>query len=264
MFVLRFDNGVTSAGFLLDSRQHPFDASVPAEEEWNALLRHYPSIGEQFERAELTELCGPLRRTQRLQRRARRSAGPAWAMLPLTAYSLDALHSSGNAHTLTAIERLVRILEQRLSVDERYAALQDYERILAGEIDLVDEIVSGCYAAFAHFELLTSFAMFYFAGATVSETSRRRGRHRPEHAFLQAHDESFRGAVRHAGDALHDLTRRPELSRRELEEYQSLVARLIEPYNIAGLCDTRSHQQCEDANRREHEVVRYYKSRDCG
>lgn len=237
MFVLRFENGVTSAGFLLDEAQHPFDATRPAEDEWRALLERYPSIGDQFAGAELTELCGPLRRTPRLQRLARRAVGPAWAMLPLTAYSLDALHSSGNAHTLVGIERLVRILQRRLPIDERYTALREHDRILHEEIELADEIVAGCYAAFPHFELLSSFAMFYFAGATVSETNRRRGRHRPEHAFLLAHDEAFRGAVRQAATELGDLTSRPELSRQAIEEYQSLVARLIAPYNIAGLCD---------------------------
>jgi tetracycline 7-halogenase / FADH2 O2-dependent halogenase len=237
MFVLRFNNDVTSAGFLLDCRAHPLDAASPPEDEWQALLERYPSIGEQFRNAKLTDLCGPLRRTRRLQRRARPTVGPAWAMLPLTAYSLDALHSSGNAHTLTGIERLVRILECSRGVEDRFAALRASDRVLRQEIDLIDEIVAGCYLAFADFDLLASFAMFYFAGATVSETTRRRGRDRPEHAFLLAHDDRFRGALHEASAALHHVLRDGPPTPAAAAEFGRLVARLIEPYNIAGLCD---------------------------
>ncbi|MFM8222325.1 MAG: hypothetical protein ACKOJF_25745, partial [Planctomycetaceae bacterium] len=37
MYVLRFNNGITSAGFLLDTRQHPDRGDSP-DEEWRRLL----------------------------------------------------------------------------------------------------------------------------------------------------------------------------------------------------------------------------------
>ncbi|MFN0053364.1 MAG: NAD(P)/FAD-dependent oxidoreductase [Planctomycetales bacterium] len=237
MFVLRFNNGVTSAGFLLDARQHPLDETIPAGVEWRGLLNRYPSIAEQFARAELTDLCGPLRRTPRLQRKAAQAVGSHWALLPQTAYALDALHSTGNAHNLTGIERLVRILEQRLPVDQRLEELQRHERILMREIDHIDQIVSGCYAAFRHFPLMTAFANFYFAGTTVSETNRRRGKHRPDHAFLLAHDEAFCATLRQARARLDELLSRPSLSAGEIQEYDQQIGQWLAPWNIAGLCD---------------------------
>jgi FADH2 O2-dependent halogenase len=127
MYVLRFNNGVTSAGFLIDCRSHPLDPAVSPEDEWREWLDRYPSVAAQFARSELTSLCGRIHRTPRLQRRARRTVGPNWAMLPLAAYTLDALHSSGNAHTLYGIERLTAIAvdagevrrDQRLDADVR-------------------------------------------------------------------------------------------------------------------------------------------------
>jgi FADH2 O2-dependent halogenase len=90
MYVLRFNNGVTSAGFLIDCDHHPLDPKIPAEAEWRNWLDRYPSIAEQFQHAELTPLCGSIRRTPRLQRRARQTVGQNWAMLPLAAYTLGA------------------------------------------------------------------------------------------------------------------------------------------------------------------------------
>lgn len=237
MYVLRFNNGVTSAGFLIDSARHPLQPDLSPENEWTQWLECYPSIAGQFAQAELTPLCGRLRRTGRLQRRARRTVGPNWAMLPLAAYTLDALHSSGNAHTLYGIERLAAIFERKLGRDEFFTALLEHERILQSEIDLVDQIVHGCYRGFVDFDLLASFAMFYFAGAHNSEDARRNGRAGPEHAFLLADRAAFRRAVGMAYERLMSITAGGTPSPSTVREFKDLVKEEIAPFNIAGLCD---------------------------
>jgi FADH2 O2-dependent halogenase len=194
-------------------------------------------VAAQFSRTELTALCGRIRRTPRLQRRARRTVGPNWAMLPLAAYTLDALHSSGNAHTLYGIERLVSIFERRLGRDEFYVALREHDRILQSEIDLIDQIVHGCYRGFADFDLLASFAMFYFAGAHNSEDLRRRGLARPGNAFLLADNTGFRQTVDLCYDQLLALTTAGRPPAAAVREFKDLVKREIAPFNIAGLCD---------------------------
>ena len=241
MYVLRFNNGVTSAGFLIDNRRHPLDLTVSPEDEWRTWLDRYPSVAAQFSRAELTPLCGTIRRTPRLQRRARRTVGPNWAMLPLAAYTLDALHSSGNAHTLHGIERLAAIFERRLGRDELYAALREHEQTLNSEIDLIDQIVDGCYRAFVNFELLAAFAMFYFAGAHNSEDVRRRGQAGPGTPFLLAGNPEFRSAVNECYDGLLRITGDGAPGQSEVREYCDLVKRRIAPFNIAGLCDDSRH-----------------------
>ncbi|MGE5191983.1 MAG: hypothetical protein ACM3U2_05730, partial [Deltaproteobacteria bacterium] len=186
-------------------------------------------------------LCGRLRRTPRLQRRARRTVGPNWAMLPLAAYTLDALHSSGNAHTLYGIERLASIFERRPGRQEFYAALQEHERTLQSEIDLIDQIVHGCYRGFVDFGLASSFAMFYFAGAHNSEDLRRRGLACPGNAFLQADNDNFRRAVSGCYDRLMALTADGPPPADLVREFKELVKREIAPFNIAGLCDDARH-----------------------
>ena len=241
MYVLGFNNGVTSAGFLIDSERFPLEANRSPEQEWRMWLDRYPSVAAQFSEARIIPLCGRLRQTPRLQRRARRTVGPNWAMLPLAAYTLDALHSSGNAHTLYGIERLVSIFERGLGREEFYAALQEHARTLQAEIDLIDQLVHGCYRAFANFDLFVSFAMFYFAAAHNSEDRRRRGLASPGSAFLLADNPSFRQAVDECYNRLLEITAAGAPSASDVREFRQLVTRSIEPFNIAGLCDDSRH-----------------------
>lgn len=236
MYVLRFNNGVTSAGFMLDAERFPLDPNVAPADEWQTCLRRFPSIAWQFADAEPTSACGGIRRTGRLQRRAVQVAGPNWAMLPLTAYSLDALHSTGNAHTLVRIERLVRALEHT-DTQLRRIALREYDAAVRSELTLLDQHVHGGYRSFAHFDLYASFAMFYFAAATVSEDRRRRGFARPADQFLLADDPRFRSAVEWHHGELCRLTSGGTPSADAVREFAESVSHALVPYNIADLCD---------------------------
>ncbi len=237
MFVLRFDNGVTSAGFVLDRHSPQFaqtDDSLSPQDEWAMLLRRFPSIARQFDDAQAVE---PLRRTDRLQRLASRIAGPNWAMLPHTAYFLDPLHSAGNAHTLSGIERLTNILAESAEGADRARRLADYEQTMRREVALLDSLIHGCYAGFARFDLFTAFSMLYFTAATYSEHRRRTGGHSPGNAFLSADNPGFCEAVTNAYDGVRGLATEPTITHEDTRRYQREVARLIAPYNVAGLCD---------------------------
>src|SRR5204862_4840430 len=124
-----------------------------------------------------------------------------------------------------------------LAREESYAALQEHTRILQQEIDLIDQLVHGCYRAFADFDLFVSFAMFYFVAAHNSEDQRRRGRAGPGSAFLLADNAQFRRAIDTCYDRLMAITAAGQPSATQVREFRGLVARSIEPYNIAGLCD---------------------------
>jgi FADH2 O2-dependent halogenase len=232
MYVLRFDNEVTSAGFVLDTRRHPERPDATPEQEWAEQLRRFPSLALQFEAA---KPITPMFRTARMQRRVLRAAGRGWAMLPAAACFLDPLHSSGNALTLAGIERLIGVLECEGSA--RQQGLAAYEQALFRDVALLDKIIHGSYAGFRHFELMQSYAMLYFAGAHYSETQRRRDPTLTGLGFLNSHDPHFRQIVDEAHERICRLAAMPELSRAELARFQSHIASAIEPYNLAGLCD---------------------------
>jgi len=237
MWILRFNNGVTSTGFLLDAERWPLDEALTPGDEWRRTLEKYPSLAEQFSAARLVAPEEGLRRSGRLQRRVECAAGPNWALLPTAAYTLDALHSTGNAHTLYGIERIVGILEWHWKRPEMAAELQRHQQILQAEISLLDQLVHGCYLAFGRFELMAHYAMLYFAAATVSESRRGKlGAECPD-AFLQATNPEFCAIVASAHGRLTKLVAAGKIGPREIDEFGRQVAAALRPFNIAGLCD---------------------------
>ncbi|HBH54081.1 MAG TPA: hypothetical protein DDY91_19525 [Planctomycetaceae bacterium] len=241
MYVLRFRSGVTSAGFLLNLEHHADRAAWSAEAEWQWLLARYPSIGRQFSRAETTPLCGPLRKTGRVQRRWSRCADRDWALLPFTAYGLDALHSTGNAHTLRGVERLADLLGTRWDHPDLAPGLAHYDTQLSREIDVLDQVVAGCYQAFADFRLFSSFAMLYFAGAIFSEVRRRQGKSGVHDDFLLANEPDYRNRLDRGVAELRQILSTGPVTAPRAEQFRQFIEREIAPYNMAGLCDPARH-----------------------
>ncbi len=233
MWVLRFDNGVTSAGLVLDCDRYPRDASLLPADEWADLIARYPSIAAQFAEAEPVT---PLVSTDRLQRRYSRVAGDDWAMLPHTACFIDPLHSAGNAHALSGIERIAAILASTDPGPERTARLGAYGEAIHREAGLLDLMIHACYRSNRRFDLMTGCAMLYFLGATFSEHRNRRGLRRPDDGFLLSHDPEFRAFVESIHDAAVGLAA-GEAAPSEVRVFQNDLARAAERYNVAGLVD---------------------------
>ena len=211
MYVLHFDNGITSAGFVLDCNERPNDT-------WDSLMEEFPEINKQFRHAKPTM---PLMQTSRMQRCATQIVGDNWAMLPYSAAFLDPLHSAGNAHTLCGIESLMPILNK--SAQERSILLQQYQLTTLHEIDLLDKIIHGCYKCFNDFDLLSNYIMLYFAGADFTERQRRLGK---ASSFLNSNDDQFCSMV----DRLYHQAIDGTIN-------QNNIKNGIEPWNCVGLCD---------------------------
>jgi FADH2 O2-dependent halogenase len=232
IWVLRFNNGVTSAGIMYDGERRQPEQVAPAAD-WAKLLDCYPSVRRQFEKARPVQ---PWVVTKRIQRRTERVAGANWAMLAHAAYFIDALYSSGNAHSLLTIERLGRIFAQHWGRTSLSEALAEYEAAFFREVDFVDRLVHGSYRSFRHFDLMASFSMYYFAGAIFSEEQRRAGKASPTDEFLYSHNPGFRAAFDNGYERLITLCKGPT-SGAGANEYLMQVRQGIAPYNTAGLCD---------------------------
>jgi len=234
MWVLRFNNGVTSAGIVFNAEKLSCSNTKTPDEIWGATLQRYPAIAEQFSQAERIR---PLIVTPRLQRRAPQAAGEDWVMLPHSAYFIDPLLSSGNAHALLAIDRLARLIDAHWERPSFTPQLLAYNAKLQREINFIDLLVHGCYLAFTHFPLLAAYSMYYFTGAIYSETRRRQGAATGEDEFLFSHHPPFRAAVEDGYKTLFHLSKKAPLSFDEISAFQQKVARDIAPYNLAGLGD---------------------------
>ena len=231
--MLRFNNGLTSAGLVLDEAKHPLDESLDATIEWQQWIDRYPSVRAMFAQAKLAAVPGGLIRTPRLQRRWARCAGEDWALLPYAAGFIDPLHSSGIAHSLCGIELLARILDQQWHADTRAAALRDYDAALGQELDLVDELVAGCFATFHQFDLLVMASMLYFAAATTYERLRYEGK--SPLAYLCADQTEIGGLLREACTLIGQQA--SSSSRGSIDHVRGQVASIIAPINHVGLLD---------------------------
>ncbi|HIO20545.1 MAG TPA: hypothetical protein EYN11_05545 [Phycisphaerales bacterium] len=211
MYVLHFDNGITSAGFILDCDARPNDT-------WESLMLEFPNINEQFKNAVATL---PIVQSKRMQRCTTKMVGENWAMLPHAAAFLDPLHSAGNALTLNGIERLMPLLQ--LSKQERIEGLNTYQNKTTQAVKLLDKIIHGCYNCFDDFEHLSQFAMLYFVGADFTERQKRSG---TETDFLNSGNVDFRNTVDHFYNQVVEGT----LNAAD-------IADAIKPWNMIGLCD---------------------------
>jgi FADH2 O2-dependent halogenase len=229
--VLRFGNGVTSAGVAVVDALARELRLADGEPAWHRLLDRFPTVCEQFVDAR------PTRRFDwmpRLSSRAALAAGPRWAMLPSAAAFVDPLFSTGFPLTLLGIERLGALIESRAFFDEP-VSLESYSVTTLAEADHTARFVAGCYAGFPRFDDFVQYSMLYFAAASYAEMARRVA---PERAggFLRAGDPLF-------VSALSELS--PAVVEREPRALADGVRRAVETVNIAGLCDARKRNWYE-------------------
>jgi FADH2 O2-dependent halogenase len=228
MWVLRFENGITSAGFSLDPDFHAIRPDEAPQAEWERLLQSHPSLARQFEHSEPVR---PFVRTDRLQRRLTRAAGPDWALLPHAAGFLDAWLSPGIAQTLFAVNRLARIFSEERSGPRRERRLAEYSQTVLRELAWVDEITGTCFACFDRFPVMTTAAMLYFVAAIDCEERERNGEASPDEAFLLADHASYRET------ASRLFRRARSVTAADAGVFLAEAHRELEPYNRCGLCD---------------------------
>lgn len=225
MWQLRFNHGITSAGFVLKGGPQ----TGVSEDVWSGLLERYPSLAAQFAGASLVAPESGLVSTSRLQRGWKLCAGENWALLPHTAGFIDPLHSTGSAHTLCGIERLVAALERFWGKVELTSAMADYSDSIQAELSLIDTLIAGCYHSLPDFDLFTASTLFYFAAATGFEHLRCCEGKQP--LFLCADDSEFRPVVKEWSELVGQLEKNEYEIPRAIERAEML----LKPWNRVGL-----------------------------
>jgi FADH2 O2-dependent halogenase len=229
IWVLRFNNGVTSAGAALTDPVATELTGLPPEAAWDRLLQTLPSVRAQFQnaRAVLPFVSAP-----HLAFRSREICGPRWAMLPSAAGVIDPLLSTGFPLALLGIGRLLDLLGRTNEGPERHRALQDYARITQNELDVTEQLVGALYANMTDPTLFKRLGLLYFAAASYSEAARRLGRPELALGFLLHGDARFGGELR---DCAALATGRPRGGDRDA--LMARIDRAIEPFDIAGFLD---------------------------
>ncbi|MFV1985874.1 MAG: NAD(P)/FAD-dependent oxidoreductase [Gemmatimonadota bacterium] len=242
MYVLPFDDGLVSAGFLVD-REHPEAAAILAmdpEDSWSRLIERYPTLREQFADARTVR---PIGSSKRLQRLLDRATAPGLALLPHTFCFASPMFSTGIAWSLAAVERLAGILAPDSGEWPTEAAVEGYGELLRTEAETIMALTGSAVRLRGDFEAFRAWTHLYFAAASYSEAWQRLCP-APEPGgwvdigFLGATDPVIRGAIRAASSRLargHDDGHR---GRRDVCPVPNdVVAALIAPRNVAGLAD---------------------------
>ncbi len=226
IWVLRFNNGLTSAGVAATpelARQLRLSEGAPA---WQRLLDRLPTVRDQF-----ADACPtlPFVYRPRLPFRSRTAAGPGWALLPSAAAFVDPLLSTGFPLTLLGLERLgdaMRADWGRPAFEEK---LRRHETRTFLEVDAAALLVSALYARFDDFPVFAALTHLYFAAASFAESARRLGRSALSGAFLSADHPTF-------GPALVRCCRMA-LRGGDREELLAAIRQAIEPLDVIGLGD---------------------------
>jgi len=229
IWMLRFNNGLTSAGAAVTDALAAAIGPKDGAAAWTRLLDRLPSVSEQFRGAHAVL---PFVHAPRVAFRSARVSGPAWAQLPSAAGVIDPLLSTGFPLTLLGVLRLVDLLDRTSPGPQRESALQEYERTTLAELDATERLVAALYATMSDPPLFKQLSLLYFAAASFSEAARRLGRPDLAPGFLLSAQPEFSRALESCASLASTV---PTGVARE--EFRARINRTIEPFDIAGLLD---------------------------
>jgi FADH2 O2-dependent halogenase len=222
LWVLRFGNGVTSAGVALvdalaeELRAADGEAALAAacSIAFPPCARSSPTPGR--------PAGSTTSRASAIARRWRRAAMGAAAVgrrvhrpALLDRVSADAARhrAAGGAAGVAGV------LDQA-------APLEAYSATTLAEADHTAAFVAGCYAGFPRFDDFVQYSMFYFAAASYAEMARRVSPERAAAGFLRAADPVFASALRALSpraDARPAATSASASARRSTREHRGAV-----------------------------------------
>jgi FADH2 O2-dependent halogenase len=231
VWVLRFNNGITSAGVAATDRIAEQLRLGDGARAWERLLNLIPQLQQQFINASAERLFTYV---PRLGFRSGAVAGHNWALLPSAAGFVDPLLSTGFALTLLGISRLAEIVERHWATESLQRELEAYAARTDKELIAAAHLIGTLYHSMADFPLFTSLTLLYFAAVIFSETARRLGKAHLAASFLLCDDPEF-------GSQFREILSRARGTQTVIDSrsIQEQILRVIEPINLAGLGDPR-------------------------
>ena len=228
IWVLRFNNGITSAGVAATDNAATdlrLSEGAPA---WERLLDLVPVLKEQFSSANAER---PFIYAPRLSFLSSAVCGDRWVLLPSAAAFVDPLLSTGFPLTLLGVSRLADIFEHEWGSEHFNARLQRYAAKTMNEAVATSRLIAALYANMNNFPVFAALSTLYFAAASFSETARRLKKPQLAPSFLLHDHPVFGPACRRLFDRALHLR-----SEQDPVDLITDIQRTIEPFDVAGLC----------------------------
>ncbi len=229
IWVLKFNNGITSAGVAATeplARELNFSSGEPA---WRRLLGRLPSLAESFGAARAVT---PFIHLPRLAFRSGVVVGSRWVLLPSAAGFVDPLLSTGFPLTLLGVRRIAELLRSHWQRPSFAAELERYAAITLEELDAAAGLVGALFATMDRFDLFRELSLLYFAAASFSETARRLNKAHLADSFLLCRHPVFGNQFRQICEAAKQIT-----SAGATAEVARRIRDAIAPFDVAGLTD---------------------------
>jgi len=229
IWVLQFNNGVTSAGIAATdefAEEYRFADGALA---WQRILSRIQALESQFASARPIR---PFTRIPRLAFRSGQIVGDRWALLPSAAGFVDPLLSTGFPLTLLGVARLAEVFENDWDSPHLASRLTDYAAQTDADLLATGRLIGALYANMNNFPVFVSLSLLYFAAVSYSEAARRLGKPHLASSFLLRDHPEFGPACCH----LLKQAQQP-LSDEESHALSEEILKAIEPFNVAGLGD---------------------------
>jgi FADH2 O2-dependent halogenase len=233
VWVLKFNNGITSAGVAANdviANDLKFSDGAVA---WQRLLEGLPALAEIFGSA---QAITPFVHSPCLAFRSAEVARSHWALLPSAAGFVDPLLSSGFPLTLLGVKRIARLLGSHWQKHSFGHELKDYSQLALLELDTAAQLVGALYMTMDRFEVFKALSLLYFAAASFSETARRLGKFHLADSLLLCRHPVFANQVQQ----FCEVARRP-LTVAQTAKLKQRIRGAIEPFDVAGLTDDSRH-----------------------
>lgn len=233
IWVLKFNNGLSSAGVAATDAvadELNFKEGEPA---WQRLLQKLPSVAEIFRHARATI---PFVHSPQLSFQSERVVGTRWALLPSAAGFVDPLLSTGFPLTLLGVQRMGEILKLGWKDSGFQKRLDAYAAQTTLELETAARLVGALYANMNRFEVFKELSLLYFIAASFSETARRLGKPELADGFLLCRPPVFAKQVVTICEAAVG-----NLSAKAVEKLSQNIREAIKPLDVAGLTDDSRH-----------------------
>jgi FADH2 O2-dependent halogenase len=221
VWVLKFNNGITSAGVAATKEKVKSLRLSEGAVGWDLLLNHLPVLAKQFRGADIQNDFVFVRE---LSFGVGEVVGKRWAILPPAAGFIDPLLSTGFALTLQGIIRLAKLLPSPSKDD-----LSLYQRQTLNELNQVSHLVGALYSSMDDFEVFTALTQLYFVAVSFAETANRLGKPDLANSFLLCDHPDFGESTREICELAVSSNNREVILRK--------ISKIIEPFNISGLAD---------------------------
>src|SRR5580658_114569 len=227
IWVLKFNNGITSAGVAATDEFAAKMRFSEGEPVWHRLLERMPALKLQFASAHAER---PFTHMPKLAFRSAAIAGERWALLPSAAGFVDPLLSTGFPLTVLGVKRIAEIIEKHWGRESFTGQLKEYAAKTDQELLATARLIGALYSNMSRFDVFVALTLLYFAAASFAEAARRLGRPQLAPSFLLCTHAEF-------GEACKTICERARQIR-STDEAAELIAEInavIDPINVAGL-----------------------------